>query len=104
MSDLTVVSDKVTSGRSGRSWTVGLVASLFGTSGVDELPGLALVRLLGDLGTGEAAARGLLARMRRDGQLRAVRHGRQVGYRLHGAFAAAFERLREPPPDRKSVV
>ena len=77
---------------------MGLVAFLFGAAAVDELPGLVLVRLLGDLGISEVAARGLLARMRRDGQIRAIRHGREVGYRLHGPFAAAFQRLRSPKP------
>lgn len=95
---LAVASETVTSRKPGRSRTIGLVPFLFGTAAVDELPALALVRLLGDLGTSEVAARGLLARMRRDGQIRAVRHGREVGYCLDGPFAAAFRRLRSPRP------
>lgn len=39
-----------------------------------------------------SAARGLLARTRRDGQLAASRAGRSVRYRLAGAFAAAVHR------------
>lgn len=95
---LAVASGRVTSRGPARSRTIGLVAFLFGTAAADELPGLALVRLLGDLGIGEVAARGLLARMRHDGQIRAVRHGREVGYRLDGPLAAAFRRLRSPSP------
>jgi phenylacetic acid degradation operon negative regulatory protein len=59
-----------------------------------ELPGRALVVLLGDLGLTPAAARALIARMRRDGQLASSRRGRGVDYRLDGAFAEAFHRIR----------
>lgn len=52
-----------------------------------------LVRLLTDLGLGEAAARTLLARMRTRGALDAERRGRSVSYRLAGATAAAFRRV-----------
>jgi len=52
-----------------------------------------LVRLLGDLGLSVPAARALIARMRRDGQLAATRRGRTVEYRLAGAFAESFHRI-----------
>ncbi len=102
----TDVHDSVTPGQSlvrpQRSQTVGLVPFLFGVTGTEELAGVVLVRLLGELGVGEAAARGQLARMRRDGQLSASRRGRGVGYRLFGPFATTFARLRSsgqrPPP------
>lgn len=55
---------------------------------------MALVRLLGELGIGVAAARGQLARMRRDGQLAVSRRGRGADYRLAGPFAATFRRVR----------
>jgi phenylacetic acid degradation operon negative regulatory protein len=77
-----------------RSQTVALVPFLFGVTGTDELAGVALTRLLGDLGIGAAAARQQLARMCRDGQLSASRRGRGVDYRLAGPFAATFHRLR----------
>jgi len=73
------------------------VPFLFGVaSAVDlaELPGPALVRMLGDLGLSDPAARALIARMRRDGQLTGTRHGRSVHYRLAGAFAESFQRVR----------
>lgn len=95
---LTAVSASVTSStslvRPQRSQTVALVPFLFGVTGTDELAGVALTRLLGDLGTGAAAARQQLARMCRDGQLSASRRGRGVDYRLAGPFAATFRRLR----------
>src|ERR1700724_1940712 len=95
---LTAVSASVTpstsSVRPQRSQTVALVPFLFGVTGTDELAGVALTRLLGDLGIGAAAARQQLARMRRDGQLSASRRGRGVDYRLAGPFAATFRRLR----------
>jgi phenylacetic acid degradation operon negative regulatory protein len=59
-----------------------------------ELPGPVLVRLLGDLGLTAPAARALIARMQRDGQLAGERRGRTVDYRLVGEFARAFERIR----------
>jgi phenylacetic acid degradation operon negative regulatory protein len=59
-----------------------------------ELPGPVLVRLLGDLGLTAPAARALIARMQRDGQLAGRRAGRTVEYRLVGEFAQAFERIR----------
>lgn len=74
---------------------VGLVPFLFGASRRDRLPGLVLTRLLVDLGQSESAARGLLARMRREGQIGGVREGRQTHYELVGNFAAAFRRMRD---------
>jgi phenylacetic acid degradation operon negative regulatory protein len=59
-----------------------------------ELPGRALVVLLGDLGLTAAAARALIARMQRDGQLAGSRRGRGVDYRLDGTFAESFHRVR----------
>jgi phenylacetic acid degradation operon negative regulatory protein len=95
---LTAVSASVTPStslaRPQRSLTVALVPFLFGVTGADELAGVALTRLLGDLGMGAAAARQQLARMCRDGQLSASRRGRGVDYRLAGPFAATFRRLR----------
>ena len=95
---ITAVSASVTPStslvRPQRSQTVALVPFLFGVTGTDELAGVALTRLLGDLGMGAAAARKQLARMCRDGQLSASRRGRGVDYRLAGPFAATFRRLR----------
>jgi phenylacetic acid degradation operon negative regulatory protein len=73
------------------------VPFLFGIARAEErtkLPGPVLVRLLGDLGLTAPAARALIARMQRDGQLAGDRHGRTVHYRLIGEFARAFERIR----------
>src|SRR4030081_307825 len=64
---LTTVSASVTPStslvRPQRSQTVALVPFLFGVTGADERAGVALARLLGDLGMGAAAARQQLARM-----------------------------------------
>jgi phenylacetic acid degradation operon negative regulatory protein len=76
---------------------VRLVPFLFGIARAldrTELPGPVLVRLLGDLGLTAPAARALIARMQRDGQLAGERRGRTVDYRLVGEFARAFERIR----------
>ncbi|MER7499410.1 hypothetical protein AB0L05_28395 [Nonomuraea pusilla] len=67
---------------------------LFGVAGESELPGRALVRLLGDLGLTEAAGRALVARMRRDGQLTGERRGGRAYYRLAGGTAAGFARIK----------
>lgn len=94
----TNVSGSVTSaGREGRGRSVRLVPFLFGVAGaVDraELPGPVLVALLVDMGLTPPAARALIARMRRDGQLSGTRSGRMVDYRLAGAFAESFHRIR----------
>lgn len=71
-----------------------LVPFLCGVAEREDLPGPVLVRLLTELGIGEAAARTLLARMRTRGALRTERRGRMVSYRLAGATAAAFRRVR----------
>jgi phenylacetic acid degradation operon negative regulatory protein len=95
---LTNVSGSVTSeDRPGRGRSVRLVPFLFGIARAldrTELPGPVLVRLLGDLGLTAPAARALIARMQRDGQLAGERRGRTVDYRLVGEFARAFERIR----------
>ncbi|MCK2220203.1 hypothetical protein MF672_041355 [Actinomadura sp. ATCC 31491] len=62
----------------------------------EELPGVALVRLLTDLGLTEGAARSLIARMRRDGLLSATPRGRAADYRLAGGFLADFRRAQAP--------
>ncbi|GAA4822436.1 PaaX family transcriptional regulator C-terminal domain-containing protein [Actinomycetospora corticicola] len=72
-----------------------LVAALFGTAGRTDLPGPALVALLGDLGLRPEAARRALARMRDAGQLTTTRHGRRVDHHLAGAFGASVLRLRD---------
>jgi phenylacetic acid degradation operon negative regulatory protein len=76
---------------------VRLVPFLFGLARRTGLPGPVLVRLLTDLALSESAARGLIARMQRAGQLAGTRHGRTVHYRLAGSFAQAFERIRTAP-------
>src|SRR5689334_13525020 len=81
-----------------RSPTVGLVAYLFAISGRDELPGPALVELLGELGLTPAAARQLFVRMRAAGQLAGHRSGRRTVYRLAGPVARQVAALAGPPP------
>lgn len=73
----------------------GVVAFLYGIAGRTELPGHVLHRLLADLGMTGPAARALVARMRRDGQLGSVRHGRTADYRLAGGFLESFLRVRD---------
>jgi phenylacetic acid degradation operon negative regulatory protein len=94
----TSVSQSVTSSRrSAQGRSVRLVPFLFGvaaTVGRAELPGRVLVALLGDLGLSAPAARALIARMQRDGQLAGARRGRAVDYHLAGAFAESFHRIR----------
>lgn len=71
------------------------MAFLFGVAQSDRLSARVLVRLLGDLGIGDSAARGLLARMRTKGELLAVeRRGRSVTYQPGGSFGVRFQRLR----------
>ncbi len=82
-----------------RSAKVGLVPFLFAVAQAEELSGVVLVHLLGDLGIGPAAARGQLARMRAAGQLAVSRNGRRAVYRLHGPFAATFRKLRRHGPE-----
>jgi phenylacetic acid degradation operon negative regulatory protein len=88
--------------RSPRSPTTGLVATLFQLADRPELPGVALVELLGGLGLSPAAARQHLARMREDGQLAGRRAGRGTLYRLAGPFGRRVAQLGAefgtPPP------
>ncbi|MFC4912789.1 PaaX family transcriptional regulator C-terminal domain-containing protein [Actinomadura gamaensis] len=74
---------------------VNLVPFLFGLAGTEAMPGVALVRLLNEVGVGEAAARSLLARMRRNGYLATERRGKGAVYGLNGSFLAAFRRARD---------
>ncbi|WP_133849956.1 PaaX family transcriptional regulator C-terminal domain-containing protein [Labedaea rhizosphaerae] len=73
----------------------GIVAFLFGVAGRTALPGQVLHRLLTDLEMTDTAARAVIARMRRDGQLESVRHGRTAEYRLAGPFLESFHRVRD---------
>ncbi|WP_051571472.1 PaaX family transcriptional regulator C-terminal domain-containing protein [Cryptosporangium arvum] len=86
-----------------RGSSVGLVPFLFGLAGRAALPGVGLRRLLGDLGLSDDAARALLSRLTRAGELTSERHGRTVDYRLAGNLARGFERIRTsgqaPPSD-----
>ncbi|GAA3083133.1 PaaX family transcriptional regulator C-terminal domain-containing protein [Streptomyces olivoverticillatus] len=103
---LTIVSEIATGRQSGvsvsRGANVGLVPFLYGVAGREELPGVALVKLLTDVGLTPAAARSLIARMRRDGLIAASPRGRGADYRLVGAFLESFRQVRrgrpEPPP------
>lgn len=70
---------------------------VFGIADQPELPGVVLNRLLVDLGLSPAAAKALLARMRQREQLAARRDGRRSLYRLAGAFARSFQRIRSGP-------
>ncbi|MFF7725213.1 hypothetical protein [Streptomyces sp. NPDC008001] len=85
-----------------RGANVGLVPFLYGVAGREELPGVALVKLLTDVGLTPAGARSLIARMRRDGLIAASPRGRGADYRLVGTFLESFRRIRrgapEPPP------
>jgi phenylacetic acid degradation operon negative regulatory protein len=96
----TDVSENITSEVSPGRWpsrgrSVGLVAFLFGMAGRAELSGPVLRRMLADLGVSPDAARALLSRMCRHGQLSSERHGRITRYRLAGEFARSFERVRD---------
>lgn len=71
---------------------------LFGVADRAELPGVVLVRLLTDLGSTPAAARSLIARMRRDGQMEATSRGRGADYRLAGFFLQSFRQIRYSRP------
>ncbi|MGI3785934.1 MAG: hypothetical protein ACRYG2_34755, partial [Janthinobacterium lividum] len=73
---------------------VGQVAFLFGLARRPELAGVALRRMLGDLGLSPDASRALVARMVRAGQLASHRRGRTTTYALAGTFLAGFERVR----------
>lgn len=83
----------------GMSSPASLIPFLFGCSRLEAFPGTPLIRLLGDLGMGETAARTTLARLRASGSLTSTRVGRRSQYRLSGPMKAAFERARERPED-----
>ncbi|HEY0237839.1 MAG TPA: hypothetical protein VGC37_04265 [Friedmanniella sp.] len=88
--------------RPSRGRGVGEVAFLFGLAGRTELPGAVLRRMLGDLGHSADAARTLLARMVRSGQLASHRQGRTTAYALAGEFLAGWERVRQQAMTRSS--
>ena len=73
---------------------VAYVPFLFGIADRPRLPGTVLVRLLVGIGASESAARSVLARLRTDGGLRSVRHGRRTDYELAGLVESAFRRAR----------
>ncbi|MCQ8768380.1 hypothetical protein [Streptomyces telluris] len=85
-----------------RGANVALVPFLYGVAGREELPGVALVKLLTDVGLTAAGARSLIARMRKDGLIAATPRGRGADYRLAGTFLESFRQVRhgrpEPPP------
>jgi phenylacetic acid degradation operon negative regulatory protein len=83
-----------------RGRSVGLVAFLFGMIGTPSVAGPVLRRLLADLGVSDDAARALLSRMVRQGQMTSERHGRITLYRLAGQFAVGFRRVRDQPQAR----
>ena len=91
----TVNESDTSSDRPSRGRGVGQVAFLFGLAGRTVLPGTVLRRMLGDLGHSPDAARTLLARMVRAGQLSSRRQGRTTAYALAGAFLASWERVRD---------
>ena len=80
----------------------GEVAFLFGLAGRSELPGVALRRMLDDLGHSADATRTLLARMVRAGQLVSHRQGRTTAYALAGEFLVGWERVRQQAMTRPS--
>jgi DNA-binding transcriptional regulator PaaX len=99
------VSDLITSSARwpSRGRSVGLVAFLFGLLKKETVAGPVLRRLLTDLGMSEDGSRALLSRMVRQGQLASERQGRSTRYRLAGAFAHAFERVRDQPQVRHTT-
>ena len=81
--------------------SVTLVPFLFGAADLDALLGTALSRLLTDLDMTEAAARTLIARMRRRGFLRSERVGRRTTYHLAGGILRYFDQaMLGPGPTR----
>jgi len=74
-----------------------MVFFALGMAGVppaDALSGSVLIRLLGDLGVSESAARSTILRMRRVGLLSTVRTGRTAAYAPSPAVIAGHERRR----------
>lgn len=67
---------------------------VFGAFGAEAVPGPSLIDLLQDLGIAESAARTMMSRLTRDGQLTVQRHGRVAVYRLAGGTRDRFFRLR----------
>ena len=67
---------------------------VFGALGAEAVPGPSLIDLLQDLDVAEPAARTMLSRLTRAGQLTVQRHGRVAVYRLTGGFRDRFLRLR----------
>lgn len=73
------------------------VGMSFGLLEAAALPGPVLVTMMGDLGFGEAAARGTLARMLRNRELEATHRGRVAIYRLSGRHLHLFNLVKENP-------
>lgn len=67
---------------------------VFGAFGAEAVPGPCLIDLLQQLGMGESAARTMLSRQTRRGQLTSTRHARVAVYRLAGAYRERFQRIR----------
>lgn len=96
------VASHVESRATARGRNSGLLGFLFGVAGRQELPGVAVSRLMVTLGVAEPTVRALLARMRKAGDIATTRRGRGVDYRLAGRFAAGFRRIRDH--DRRADV
>ncbi|MFW6599537.1 PaaX family transcriptional regulator C-terminal domain-containing protein [Propionibacteriaceae bacterium Y2011] len=77
-----------------RTEAIAKVPFLFGAARAVALPGPVLVRLMTELGGTQAAAKGLLHRLVRYGQLSLTRHGRVGVYRMAGDMLRGFEALR----------
>ena len=95
MSTIVTIHNTSSGTRVSRGRGAGLVAFLFGMTGRSELSGAALRRMLGDLGLSDDAARSLLAKMVRHGQLSSQPQGRTTTYALAGSFARGFARVRD---------
>jgi DNA-binding transcriptional regulator PaaX len=95
-----IVNSEAPRNRVGKRKSAELVAFLFGLAQRNELPGVALTRLLTDLGLSPSAAKGLIARLLREGHLAGTRRGRGVDYRLHGELRESFRHVvaRSEPP------
>lgn len=81
--------------------SVTLVPFLFGAADLEAFPGTALSRLLTELDMSEAAARTLIARMRRRGFLDSERVGRRTTYRLAGGMLRYFDRALLGPAETR---
>lgn len=80
-----------------RSDPVGDVPLIYGILDASALPGPILISLLVDCGMREAAARTLLARLRRQGSLTVERVGRVGVYRMSGDLLSRFEKVEHGP-------